>query len=69
MDIVQDAGIDLNDHKLVREVIDVQEGKRSSSNPKVNKAAAALSGYYDDERDMMANKGVHRADGGTFKDV
>ena len=69
VDIFHDAGINIHDNKLVREVIDVQEGVRSSADERVNKAATALSRYYDDEREMMAKKGVHRADGGTFKDV
>lgn len=53
----------------VRRVMDVVKGLAASDDPRINKAAEELRQWMADARDLMAKKGVHRADGSTFAEV
>ena len=61
--------IGLLERNDVRQVMDVVKGLTASDSPRVNKAAEELRQWMADVRDLMAQKGVHREDGGTFRDV
>ena len=53
----------------VRQVWDVVEGRVSSDDPRINKAAEGMRKITGDARDLAAQEGVHREDGSTFADV